>query len=331
MKQWHLSEPEYKTLVKYMGCGNFSQAKLLFFGNEEGLAGNQIEANLVSRITTFGAYGEDGKITSSLIHGEKASGFWEPNAQLGGDKVHAYLYEQGVVKNKIKKNFTKGFFLPMAARICLTLENPNENPLYWFQPKGVYLAKSSKTGINPINDFIINGLFRPRNSGIETALTDWHPLPRAQQRGKPEEYSLLEWNLYKAAFSDPFSNTLRKDEFSCYSDDARSRALILQSLLQQYQVRVMIGFGDIEIKSTLISKIFPGSTFKIVPSEVFPNHNAISTNIKVNDKSVYVILLPFPDPTTGTWNSFSKEEKYPILLSYFAEMTTKYIKPHFSC
>lgn len=46
MGQWTLSKEEYERLLAYVGCGNFLDADIIVFGNEEGTGGYSVEANV---------------------------------------------------------------------------------------------------------------------------------------------------------------------------------------------------------------------------------------------------------------------------------------------
>jgi hypothetical protein len=322
-QEWVITKEDYNILINYFGCGNFTEAKVLFFGNEEGIGGNELEANIVSRIEKFGQYDENGLLLSSLKLNNKECGYWEPNGALGGDKVHAYLFAQGRVSEEKRKPFKEGFFLPMAARICLDLENPQLDPTYWFQTAANREAK------NEIDHFILDHLFRERESGIQTALTDWRPLPRVTEKDSPKEYARIDWKKYSRAFGNPYSKRVIKDEFTCYSEDAKRRAAVLQELLIKFKIPVMIGFGNIPVKMKLLNSIFPGTRFETMTSVAFPNHKGMNATIPIQDHQMYVILLPFPDPSTQTWYGIPKEDKYSTMLSYFREMVQAYIKPKF--
>lgn len=259
---WKLSHEMFNVLNRYLGSGDFPNAEILFFGNEEGLGGKELVANLVARTTTFGERDEEGNVVSSLNSQTTEKGYWEPSAAEGGDKVHALLYQQGLVESPVRKPFVGGYFLPMAARICLALERPDEDPTYWFKPKGGYYFD----GVNAISEYIANCLFRKRDEGIRSSLSDWRPLPRVKESSRPSEYECIDWKKYSKAYSDP----LGSHDIS-YSDASRDRANNLSDLLRLSKIKLIIGFGDISTKANMLSKLFPNTRFNQVNSVEFPS------------------------------------------------------------
>ncbi|WP_340014430.1 hypothetical protein [Paenibacillus sp. FSL K6-1318] len=116
-------------LVPWFGYGNFNEAEVVFFGNEEGLGGYPIEA-VLGRCQL---YGYD---SNTWIENDWRLGYWDETSHDGYLKL-------GKVTNEIR--IAKGLpsvdpprrssspFLEFQARILLHFEQMDKN---WFNFKG---------------------------------------------------------------------------------------------------------------------------------------------------------------------------------------------------
>ncbi|MNI20315.1 hypothetical protein D3C73_737900 [compost metagenome] len=90
---WRITKEQNERLLYYMGCGNLPEADILFFGNEEGAGGYNIEANVEARFHRFGT--EDGKLTYAIDPSDYSQGYWEPSGITGRDKIIQYMRDNG--------------------------------------------------------------------------------------------------------------------------------------------------------------------------------------------------------------------------------------------
>lgn len=309
--QWRISREEYKKLLSFVGYGNFPKANILVFGIEEGTAGYEIEANIIARVTTFGEFDERGNLISAINPPDWSSGYWEP--LHGESKIRTYI-EQRDGTAPSGENFVGGFFLPTIARMCLELEAPNANPYFWWTP-----FRKNDEAKKRINKFVSYELFRPRETGIQTALTDWRPLPRPNMRGWPNEYQPVNKRLYNRAF-----NTFRKaeDQFSNYLEDALFRRRLIKQIIVGFKTPVMISFGGIQIKQRLLNYILPDVSFSALPSKVSPQSPAVQAHTIVDGHPLNLFLLPFPDPTNHVWkNRPADQSAGEFMLDFFRDFT----------
>ncbi|PWW08720.1 hypothetical protein DFQ01_101446 [Paenibacillus cellulosilyticus] len=314
--QWTISQEQYQTLVSYMGCGNFPNAKIVFFGIEEGTGGYAIPENVIARAETFGQF-DNGSIVSSFTPGSREDGYWEPNAQLGGQKVRQVLGLPPV------EPFTGGFFNSTIARISLALERPQPDSNHWFR-----LYPEDKNAAADIKRRIGQLYRKDSECRIDFALTDWRPLPRPNMGKWYPEYSTVNKSLFNKAFDNVDFKRVHQDEFSHYTNDAIKRARLLHQLITSFSIPLIIGLGKIPVKRKLLEKIFPGLQFESFQSAVFPNHPGLLGKVQLNGQMVHVLLLPFPDPSRDPWKSNNGDVRPGVFaLQYYQEITNRYIKP----
>ncbi|WNS40732.1 hypothetical protein [Paenibacillus sp. MMS20-IR301] len=280
---WRISREQYKQLLSYIGCGNFPEADILFFGNEEGTGTYSIEANVEARCNTFGkAPGASGY---SYIFGDSpAQGYWEPSALGGRDKIIEYLRAKGAdpkISDQVRSSFLKSI-----ARIVLALENHSTAPVSdWFE------AVDSKEKRQEISGFALEGLFCPRE-GLQTALTDWRHLPRPQEGGWYDEYAVTATieNRYSRAYNQ-FAAGM-EDEFSNYSEDAEQRRQLLLQAFGHSRAGVLIGLGGANgFKKQVLSHMF-----KVDFEPVDLGHGVMMNKAlaRMKNKTMHIYLLPFP-------------------------------------
>ncbi|WP_147433419.1 hypothetical protein [Paenibacillus ginsengarvi] len=281
---WRISPEQYQRLIHYVGCGNFPEADILFFGNEEGTGTFSIEANVEARCSTFGKEPGSSSYTYTFGDLETDGFFWEPAALGGRDKIVDYLRAKGG-KPKVSDT-VRGSFLPSISRIVLALENQANTPIEsWFE------TDHSKETERKIKEFALQGLFCPRE-GIQTALTDWRHLPRPNEGAWYDEYRVTETieKCYLSAYNQ-FASA-KKDSFSDYSEDAEKRKRILLNAFVKSPAKVLIGLGGANgFKKEVLSRLF-GLSFEPVDLA-----HGISMNRAVahlGSKEMSIFLLPFP-------------------------------------
>jgi len=313
---WIISPEQYKTMISFMGWGNFPNAKIVFFGIEEGTGGFKIPENIIARVNDFGQF-ENGSIESSFTPGTRVDGYWEPDAKRGADKIRNVL---GLPPTDL---YTGGAFNPTIARISLELEQPHPDPNHWFQLYSDYPVAQEDIFRR------IGQLYRKDSEcKIDFALNDWHPLPRPNMSEWFPEYSPVNERLYLKAFDD-FNRTQRyQDEFSDYSEDALKREGILKRMLTTFSIPLIIGLGKIPTKKKLLEKLFPGLRLDSFPSAAFPAHPGLHGKVQLDGQMLNVLLLPFPAPFAKPWTTHCGDQRSgAFALRYFQEVTCNYIKP----
>lgn len=281
---WRIGPEQYQRLINYIGCGNFPEADILFFGNEEGTGTFSIEANVEARCSTFGK--EPGSSSYANAYGDPDidGWFWEPSALDGRDKILNYLRAKG--ENPKVSNTVRGSFLPSISRIVLALENRASVPIErWFEPD-----KSEEFELE-IKAFALEGLFCPRE-GIQTALTDWRHLPRPNEGAWYDEYKVNETiqKHYLSAYNQ-FTEG-KKDTFSNYSEDVGKRKRILLNAFMQSPAKVLIGLGGANgFKKDVLTHMFG---LKCEPVELAHGVSMNRATAQLGSKEMSIFLLPFP-------------------------------------
>ncbi|MGG7622217.1 hypothetical protein [Bacillus coreaensis] len=292
MKDWKINKEQYEKLLHYIGSGDLPNAKIIVFGNEEGVGGNPVYANVEAREKYFGK--KDGENFYSYTidpEGDYKKGFWNPSAIEGENRVFRIMEEN---KHELpKKGFTKGGFLQYCSRICLAIEDNKNDISYWFEP-----INENHEAKKEILKYIRDGLFQPKKTGIQTFLMDWRPLPRPNENWWGDEYSKsIDRKSYLKAFNLTSSRKDYEDQFSNYSEDVITRNNILKNAVIYSNAKVLIGLGNIDTKQKFIKEILDlsDSDFKEFNIEGV-NVRAVIGNKKFRerDKDLSIFLLPFP-------------------------------------
>lgn len=288
---WKITKEQYNKLLYYVGCGNFPKADIIIFGNEEGTGGYGIEENVEARFNLYGK-NKQGEYEFSLSGKNYQSGYWEPSSRGGRDKIISYLTNQGGISKT--SEFTKGYFLPAVARICLALEHSEKESHYWFKSYTQNPEAEKK-----IKKYILESIFCEKE-GIQTALMDWRHLPRPNERVWPEEYKDiadgLGGNKYLKAYSLPKRNNNLANSFSNFSEDVTIRKNVLKNILEAIPAKIIIGFGNIPIKRKALNQIL--DPIKFEPLILNDIKIGVQAEKDVSGRKKYVFLLPFPSPQT---------------------------------
>jgi hypothetical protein len=323
MNNWVLSKSEYDILLKYIGCGNFPDADIIVFGNEEGTGGYSVEANVKARVNLFGKDTLGQEYKHMIKIDSNNFGFYEPSSLEGRKKVERYLKEN---EKSQPIGFSKGVFNQSIARICLALEQPNSRD--WFKGKD-----NNEETWEMIKKYVIDELYEERR-GIQTALTDWRPLPRENQTVWYEkEYGLIatskDNNPYLSTFDKPLANSSSVQEFSEYYEDMKKRSDILKLMFEKSKAKVIISIGGCGgFKKDAFELMFGKGIFKPLK---FKNANMYNSNgqelksyyatVALGNKIKNIYLIPFPDPG----QVFRTQED---ALKMLEELTYEYIKPN---
>lgn len=323
MSEWSLSLEEYEVLLAYVGCGNFPNADIIVYGNEEGTGGYSVEANVKARVKYFGRDQINGNYISCIDEKCWENGFYEKSASGGGRKVEQFLLPH---ENIQQNGFTGGVFNQALARICLQLEEKDKNN--FFQSK-----LDNEVAWSLINSFIVNDLYISRN-GIQTALADWRPLPRSIESKWPPQYKLIADSLKPNPYLNVFNNPKgreKKTDVSAFRDfrkDMERRLDILKNLFITSKSRVIIGIGGSGgFKKASLEKMFGQNIFtpltfdtvEMVTTRGF-EIKSYSACIQLEHKDLHIFLIPFPTPG----NVFKTQKDSLGMLS---ELTNRYLKP----
>ncbi|MEK5479613.1 hypothetical protein NYE70_22195 [Paenibacillus sp. FSL R5-0407] len=327
MTKWHISKEQYQTLLSYVGFGDFQKSKIYVFGIEEGLGGHDEESNIVARVEKFGSFDSNGNLTSALSPPNREQGYWEPNAQSGGQKIRDYIYKRD--RTLLTGKPAKGAFNEIIARMCLELEQPKESKDYWFR-----LMNDDKDIARKIKDRIQTLFQSSTDDLLHTALTDWKPLPRRDMKKWPIEYQPtstqfgLDSKLYERAFSLKYEQEFCDDNTN-YTEDVEKRLAILRNLLNSTNSPIMMCLGEIPTKRRVLGKIFPEAEFRTFQSTVHPTHSSLKAEIQLEARTLNIFLLPFPLRTSKEWGRRDdiNESAGSFMLRYYQELTQEYFKP----
>ncbi|MGV3463903.1 MAG: hypothetical protein ACO1OT_01240 [Heyndrickxia sp.] len=318
-EKWSLSKEEYNTLLSFFGYGNFLEADIIFFGNEEGAGGYSIQANVNARCQSYGR-NQNGEYINVLDKNDWTKGFWDLE-DTNRPKIESYLIEEDTLQ---ESGFTSSAFLRATARISLGLENRNDESSKWFKSFGENPKEAEK-----IKSYIISNLFK-KHDGIQTALADWCPLPRENQSQWPSEYANIGdsiENLYLKAFQSlPIRNKQKYiDKFSNYLEDVNKRLSVLKNAFLSTPAQIIIGFGGAGgMKKTALERMFGKEVFEpfVFQSVAMGNLKSYKATVQTPAKELHIYLLPFP----SVGHVYKDQE---TLLGSLEELTNE-LKKHIS-
>ncbi|WP_078549735.1 hypothetical protein [Litchfieldia alkalitelluris] len=317
-REWKVSKEEYQKLLKFLGYGNFREADLVIFGNEEGAGGYSIEANVKARCESYGK-DPNGNYINCLEENDWTGGYWDLE-ENGQQKILKHLLPSEKAQ---KEGYTRGAFLPAVARICLGLENKNEDVEAWFKSYA-----DNGDAAKDIKRYIRETLFK-KNDKIQSALVDWRPLPRQTESiWYPVEYGEISPtrtnNPYLRAFNKPkVSRTANSNSFSNFNQDVESRASTIHALFKTIPSKVIIGFGGANgIKKEVFEKIFGENIFEPLEFKTVDVSylNSYKAKVSVGEKDIHIFLLPFPE--IGTVFKSHDDQ-----LKCLKELTVSYVAP----
>jgi hypothetical protein len=321
MSEWRLTKKDYDILLSYIGCGNFPDADIIVYGNEEGTGGYSVEANVKARVNLFGKDPKGKDYLYCIKNNDPVHGFYEPSGREGGKKVEQYIKHNEKIQ---EDGFTAGSFNQAIARICLTLEDNKKNN--WFES-----AEENTFAWETIKNYIVNELYKPR-IGIQTALADWRPLPRENEKVWPSEYSSIakskKNNYYLSTFDKPKSKKIFRNDFSDFKKDMQKRMNILKYLFEMSKCKVIIGIGGVNgFKKESLELMFGENIFKDLTIESADMFNkkgqrlsALTATVPLENKTLHIYLIPFPE----AGNIFKTQKDALKMLN---ELTTRYIIP----
>lgn len=249
MEKYFLEENEKQKLLAFCGYGHYPTAQIAFLGNEEGLAGYEMEYGIKARCATFG------QNPDTYIGSTWTDGYFE----LGEEVDLRFKDEMMQLRGNLlptKKLFSN--MLEFQARIMLHLEHGFSGD--WFQK-----SQQNPHNYSIIADYYRNegdygntGLYR-RGSKIGSALLDIRPFPRRDEgkTGNKWPYDNIDEKQYLKAFSFQERKGLT-DEYKLMRD---IRAQYLMKAITTYRFPILIGIGDKESKRYFFERYF-GAEFR---------------------------------------------------------------------
>lgn len=251
-----INRDQYLKMLSFMGYGNYPETDILFFGIEEGTGDQSYENNIRTREEVYGQ--DQGQYIFTLNEDWK-DGFWESRGPRVQEIRKEYLEKKYGIETKIR--YPDVPFLRYCSRIQLALEdsiiNNNKDISQWFlrkneDPERFELISKFTKGEN-------SQLFCQRD-GIQSALFDWRPLPRKNEKDWPEEYSVISKEKYLNGF-DKLNGIQYKDDFSNYSEDAKTRVDILENIIGKFKIPIIISSGKVDVAKRLLRNIFGQELF----------------------------------------------------------------------
>jgi hypothetical protein len=317
-EKWKLSKEQYEKLLVFLGYGDFPNAEIIIFGNEEGTGGYSIEANVKARCNSYGK-DKEGNYIHSLVGNDCTKGFWDLGVEGERPRIEKHLLPNEPIQ---EEGFAKGSFLPAIARMCLGVEAHVDKVDDWFQS-----FASDPIARDHIKTYIRKNLFQ-RHDGIQTGLVDWRPLPRENEGKWYSEYESISPTLTKNPYFRAFNSPLKFKRnsitsFSDFNQDVEKRAITIKSLFESTPARIIIGLGGASgMKKQALEKMFGDGIFEPlnIESADVSHLKMYKAKLTLKSKDLYIFLLPFP--VAGT--VFHSQED---VLSVLKEVTVSYLRP----
>lgn len=283
-----LDSNHIERLIAWFGYGNFNEAEIVFFGNEEGLGGYPIEA-VLGRCQL---YGND---KNSWIENDWRLGYWDETSYEG-------FLSLGKITNEIRTE--KGLppvlppppplspFLEFQARMLLYFEQKDQR---WFNVKNG-LSKDQWNQIQELKKYLYSN-----KTEIKAGLVDWRPLPRPTENVWP--YVGIEEKPYISAFKlnkgylrkiTEFSNgRLKKEELDEYSMMLWNRAELIRKVFIKFPFSMLIGVGDSPSKKKLLEFIFHNENLKFEKKSLRNGKTYEIAELNLPNKKLTIVLTLF--------------------------------------
>jgi hypothetical protein len=252
-KSTNLSEEQMESLTSFIGYGDMANAKVVFFGNEGGRGGKSLTEQLE---LICNQYKEDGNLFDPS---DWKNGYW---------KIENWGQERDVEK-------VNSPFLQLSSRISLALDNEKDGIEMWLKPGDI-----GTLGV--ISNFMKKGGLYSNRPRLKTALIDWRPLPRFNER-KTLPYQNIDTTQYLNAFT--------KLENNSYFSWVKKRTSIISSILNEYDIPVLLSFGAMDEKKMLFESLQSDIVFE--KTILSPSNKEIFIGNKKVGKNTTVILAEF--------------------------------------
>ncbi len=221
----YISIDQLFRMIAFVGYGDFSNAEIIFFGNEEGTAGGpDLEIEINKRCHQYLNEG------TPICSRNPEAGF--------------YIIPQNNIIGNIP-------MLQFQARLLLHLINQKVD---WFQTKANKPAR-----FECIKAYTTYLLYKETSPLIKSALVDLGPLPRSN--GNAWLYENLNRRQYDRAFS--YENQDNIDNY--YLELSLQRSKVIKRLLNKCgQAKILIGIGKKDIKKRFLTQAFNNPHFDIL-------------------------------------------------------------------
>lgn len=326
MQPYQMTEEQYRTLLSFVGYGDFANADIIVFGNEEHADGYSIEANVTARTNLFGR-SDDGSFLHRINFDDENYVYYESSVETGRQKIQTlHALEE---PNTMPLHPKLSLLDLSLARLVLSLERTDDGD--WFS--GADQAEQWAQ----VKTFASQQLFCPRATGIRTAITDWKPLPR----NKADQWYSVPYGAiadhYPNAYSRAFDKPLRKagfktleSSFSNFYEDMKQRALSLKQVFEQSSARVVLCLGgSTGFKKDALELMYGRNIFQEMTFQNVDMYNAngqkltaLYADVTLPTKSLRLLLVPFPEAGT----IFKTQQD---ALQMLRELSANYIKPLF--
>ncbi|MFM9532554.1 hypothetical protein [Lysinibacillus sp. IITD104] len=256
---FNLSDEEISSLTSFIGHGDFPKTFIAFLGNEGGLGNSSPRYNI--------------DLLCNEFKKNNTNYFNEGNWKLGYWTVNNYdLNKRSIVPNSP--------FLYLTARILLALEDQESSVDDWFK-------KGDSKKLGKVKELIASGGLYSNKPGLKSALLDWRPLPRRDEKNYDFPYLNVDSNLYLKAFN--FEGGAENP----YNEWVNKRVSIFKNVLNKYHIPFLLSFGAVKSKLTLFKKIWPEIEFNEVTLEE-SNKTIYVSKEKVSSNTI-VIATEFLD------------------------------------
>lgn len=250
-----LTNEETEKLNSFCGHGKLHDAEILFFGDEEGLDGDNIQTVIAKRCKEA-----------------------EENHCLDGSDYRNGHYHFSEV---YEGNGNTIQMIMFQARILLYLNDPNGD---WFSEK-----KDNEDAFIKIRDYHWNNIYIESSEWkYKTALTELRPLARRDEEGVDKwPYSNIDYDQYIKAFRFGRGVITDKNIIKLLED----RCDILYNVFSKCpKIKVIVGIGDRESKMRFFKKIFR----EIDIDEFYINSKKFyHAKVKIENRTIDIFLCNF--------------------------------------
>jgi len=237
-----ISKEQLSKLNNFVGSGDFINANIIFFGNEEGLGSLELKEAIKRRCNLHDK--EDTPRLSNNI-------FYRKNWEIEEKAVNSSM-------------------LQFQSRILLFLNNQNGN---WFLKKD-----EEPILFQQIKEYQRAQLYRESISyKFKSALIDLRPLPRFTEKEWP--YANINRSEYLKAFQFKRENGIAEDLLKLKNQRAQNIKTVFDS---SKKAKVIVGIGDKHSKRNLFEQLYNAYFTNIIEGKCFQSqikHNGKALNI----------------------------------------------------
>ncbi|TRZ40052.1 hypothetical protein CEQ21_03675 [Niallia circulans] len=152
--------------------------------------------------------------------------------------------------------------------------------MYWFK-------KGDIAKLENVRKFISNGGLYSNKVGLKSALFDWRPLPRRNERDNQFPYKNINVKEYLQAFQ------FKGQSDNQYNGWVLKQIDLFKNILSKFKIPILLSFGDVQSKLILFQNIWPEIKFKRLVLEA-SNKTIYVSKEKVGSNTT-VIVAEFLD------------------------------------